>query len=63
MKDTICKCGHWFEEHDEEGECFAPGCECVAFKYSESESTPEAIADRGGDPELWPERVKRAFNN
>ena len=59
MTDTICGCGHWFEEH--EGACFAPGCECAAFDYSESESTPEAIADRGGDPELWPERVKRAL--
>jgi hypothetical protein len=25
MKDTVCDCGHWFEEHSEEGGC--AGCD------------------------------------
>jgi predicted nucleic acid-binding Zn-ribbon protein len=60
--DTICKCGHWYEEHDPgDAECCAPECTCSTFAYSAEESTPEAIANRGGDPELWPQRVKDAL--
>ncbi len=61
MDDTICACGHWFEEHD--SKCNAPGCECLSFTYSTTESSPQAIADRGGDPDLWPERVKQALDH
>lgn len=64
IEDTICACGHWFGEHENEGgECY--GCqvggvhECHGFEFDEKESTAGAIADRGGDPDLWPEHVKR----
>jgi hypothetical protein len=67
-EDTICECGHWYDEHDcERGAdpiadafCGAPGCECESFRFSESASTPAAIADRGGDPDEWPDHVKKA---
>lgn len=60
--DTICACGHWWEEHqDTGGACFAPSCECNGFTFSAIETTPDAIADRGGDPDKWPEWVKAAF--
>lgn len=62
--DTICECGHWHDEHDADehdaGACGAPACECSAFRFSERESMPDAIADRGGDPAKWPAHVKRA---
>ena len=60
MKDTICTCVHWYEEHGHTG-CMAPDCSCEGFTYSAELSEPEAIADRGGDPELWPQRVKDAL--
>jgi hypothetical protein len=59
--DTICACTHWFEEHADDGECMAPNCTCTEFSYSATLSTPEAIADRGGDPECWPQRTKDAL--
>lgn len=61
VEDTICTCNHWYREHDNDGECFAPNCNCLAFTFSAENSTPDAIADRGGAPEKWPEHVKRAF--
>jgi hypothetical protein len=70
MKDTICTCGHWYEEHDHAKECAACANNpyiadyqpCTGFIYDAKASTPEAIADRGGDPELWPQRVKDALS-
>lgn len=32
------------------------------FIFSEENSTPEAIADRGGDPDQWPQHVKDHFS-
>lgn len=62
INDTICdECDHWFEEHDEGGKCRAPDCACMEFNYGDGANTPEAIADRGGDPERWPEHVKAHF--
>lgn len=49
MKDTVCECSHWFEEHGPDGSCGAPECPCVAFAYSAEFNTPEDIADRGGE--------------
>ena len=60
IADTICECGHWYEEHDSGNDCCAPGCICQWFEFSEKESTSAAIADRGGDPELWPQHVKES---
>ena len=67
--DTICTCGHWYEEHNDDlpscAGCDASGgdddLDLHAFDYDAEGSTPEAIADRGGDPELWPQRVKDYF--
>lgn len=65
--DTICTCGHWFEEHSDGGcaGCDAAGLELDmiehAFEYDAEASTPESIADRGGDPGRWPQRVKDYF--
>jgi|SRR5579864_3029842 len=57
--DTTCICTHWFEEHaGRHFACSSPGCDCPGFEYDDEGSTPEAIADRGGDPELWPQWVK-----
>ena len=42
-------------------ECGAPNCTCLTFRFDSVASTPEAIADRGGDPEKWPEFVKNYF--
>jgi len=62
MIDTICTCNHWYEEHETGGgACGAPRCGCPAFNYDREASTPEAIADRGGDPQQWPQRVKDHF--
>jgi hypothetical protein len=61
LEDTICKCNHWYEEHNHGDVCEAPDCHCGGFSFDSEGSTPEAIADRGGDPDLWPEHVKRAF--
>jgi hypothetical protein len=58
MSDIICKCGHWYDEHQVNKACSAPGCTCEWFAFDQEASTPEAIADRGGDPELWPQHVK-----
>lgn len=70
-EDTICICGHWFEEHHLEIDDMAcAGCDAAGldldaieheFVFDPEQSTPEAIADRGGDPELWPQRVKDYF--
>lgn len=74
--DTICECIHWYEEHqdwltvadDADPEpfgpalgCGAPGCVCTAFVFSAIWTTPENIADRGGDPDKWPEWMKQAL--
>jgi hypothetical protein len=66
--DTICECYHWWEEHKggspfldrlgEAGECFAPHCDCQKFVFSAENMTPAEIADRGGDPEKWPDWMK-----
>jgi hypothetical protein len=60
--DTICTCGHWWEEH-RKGEC--GGCQAGGilnpvhpFVLDPDETTAEAIADRGGDPDRWPKWVK-----
>ena len=61
-QDTICVCGHWFEEH-RNGVC--DGCGslwedtnvplsdaewfCKGFAYSDEWNTPENIANRGGE--------------
>ena len=72
--DTICICGHWFEEHldatgNESGEC--AGCDAGdmpeedithAFQYDPEMNTAEAIADRGGDPDKWPVWMKGYVN-
>ena len=58
---AICVCNHWYEEHDVGEECGAPNCTCLTFRFDSVASTPEAIADRGGDPEKWPEFVKNYF--
>ena len=70
--DTICICGHWWEEHTHEiddmacGGCDAAGLDLDAieheFIFEPAENTPEAIADRGGDPEAWPQWVKDAID-
>lgn len=50
LKDTVCECIHWIEEHDENiGQCNAPFCLCLSFKFDPELNTPEAIADRGGE--------------
>jgi hypothetical protein len=56
-EDRVCSCGHWHDEHGPKG-C---GCGCSGFVYDPAQNTPTAIADRGGDPELWPEHIKRAL--
>lgn len=58
IQDTVCECNHWHEEHY--GECGAPDCKCVGFLADPEASTAGAIANRGGDPEMWPEHVRRA---
>jgi hypothetical protein len=60
IQDTVCECGHWYEEHEVCGPCNAPGCECAMHLADPNESTAEAIAWRGGDPSAWPEHVRRA---
>lgn len=62
MNDTVCQCGHWFEEHGPEcAGCDAGGhLDCTAFVFDPAENTPEAIASRGGDPAYWPQHVKDA---
>lgn len=68
--DTICACYHWFEEH--EGS-FCYGCSVINrannpvndehfFEFWPAYNTPEEIADRGGDPDKWPQWVKDALN-
>ena len=52
--DTVCECGHWFEEHHPEfGDCDACPTDspCDTFTYSPEENAPWAIADRGSGPE------------
>ena len=67
IADTVCECGHWYDEHDcamgddPIADAWCGACDCNTFRFSEAASKPEAIADRGGDPDLWPEHVKRAF--
>lgn len=63
--ETICECSHWYEEHDEE---HCEGCEVGGhidpdhtFVFDPEQSTPDAIADRGGDPDYWPAWVKAAL--
>ena len=61
--DTICACSHWFEEHESSGACVAPGCSCQGYVFDPEENTPEAIADRGGDPEVWPSWLRLRLIN
>jgi hypothetical protein len=60
--DTICECGHWYEEHHESAGinigCLAPECPCQAFVFSAEETNPEMIFDRGGASWAWPDWVK-----
>jgi hypothetical protein len=67
--DTVCACGHWWEEHDAiddpaicEG-CAAGGGDDIehVFVFWPEGNTAEAIADRGGDPDKWPTWVKQAL--
>lgn len=65
-KDTVCQCGHWYEEHTTRGgACFAPTCEeigcCSKFTYDPNQNTIQDIADRGGDPDKWPKWMKQAI--
>lgn len=62
-EDQICQCGHWYEEHTGDG---CDGCEpgtlrAHLFRFSTENSAPEAVADRGGDPDAWPQHVKDHF--
>lgn len=49
--DTICMCGHWYEEHQGEDGCYLDGsfrnerCEPHQFVYSES-YTLDALSER-----------------
>lgn len=69
--DTICVCGHWYEEHYLPADGEPGGCEgCHAssrgsddayehgFEFDPESNTFEAIADRGGDPDKWPAWMK-----
>lgn len=56
IQDTVCECNHWYEEH--ENACGVPECDCPSFLADPELSTAASIADRGGDPEAWPEHVK-----
>jgi hypothetical protein len=69
--DTICVCGHWYEEHYLPSDGDPAGCEgCFAarfgdaaehgFEFDPEENAPTAIANRGGDPTAWPQWVKDA---
>lgn len=68
VEDTVCRCGHWHDEHAHGGACVSCAANvnagdftsCAGFEADPEQSTPEAIADRGGDPEKWPDHVKRA---
>lgn len=60
IQDTICECGHWYDEHSIGVVCEAPGCACPGFIADPEQSTAAQIADRGGDPYFWPEHAKRA---
>lgn len=62
--ETICVCNHWFEEHNADG---CVGCDVGGqdfgvslheFKFDPEGNTPDEIADRGGDPAVWPQWVK-----
>lgn len=69
--DTVCVCGHWWEEHYWPADGEPAGCAgCAAghlggaehgFEFDPAENTPAAIADRGGDPDYWPQWVKDAL--
>lgn len=60
QEDQICACGHWYDEHKPGLWC--AGCEAYCkFEYGPEQNTPEAIADRGGEPRLWPQHVKDYF--
>ena len=60
IRDSVCVCGHWYGEHDSY-RCEAAKCPCKGFRQDLEASTPEAIADRAGDPAGWPEHVKAYF--
>lgn len=52
VRDTVCCCNHWFEEHDEGGQaCHAQGCFCSKYVFWPEGNTPSAVADRGGEHE------------
>jgi hypothetical protein len=67
-RDTVCVCGHWWEEHNEPNGGDVASCEgCHAgrlggvehgFEFDPAGNTPDMIADRGGDPAAWPQWVK-----
>ena len=70
--DTVCICGHWWEEHSIEiDDMSCAGCDASGadldvieheFVFDPEMNTPEMIADRGGDPECWPRWVKDALD-
>jgi hypothetical protein len=49
IRDSVCRCVHWYEEHARGRACGAPDCTCKKFVWSASFNTPRDIADRGGD--------------
>jgi hypothetical protein len=73
IEDQVCFCGHWYDEHsrtDAEGPAHCESCyqsevpdngDEHDFAFDWKENTPEAIADRGGDPDLWPQHIKDYF--
>jgi hypothetical protein len=64
--DTVCACGHWWEEHFDGmlvfADCAAPHCVCARFEFDPAANTPDEIADRGGDPDAWPQWVKDYYS-
>jgi len=49
QRDTLCVCGHWYEEHENGGACTAPDCGCSGFEFSPELNTPEVIAESSGE--------------
>lgn len=51
MKDTICTCNHWYEEHCVGAAHACGACGCEKFSYCPEYNTVEYIADRGCEHE------------
>jgi hypothetical protein len=41
----VCTCGHKYEEHDIEGPCVSPSCDCLNY-------TPLGSVDQTGEVEI-----------